>query len=616
MRASRSITYYQFKTRKEMTQQINTFAHRWFFLFLFSFLSISPGIIYAQNGGMNQNLVNVKVDDLSDQQVLNFWKQFQSKGLTINDLEREVSTRKMPSEELDKLKKRIKKLAPDDLEIPVNEGNKENPEREQAQRDREISFDYNESFENLKPRIFGSELFNNKKLSFEPNLKMATPLNYQIGPDDELNIDIFGYSEQSYKLKVSPEGAIRIPNLGPVQVSGLSVEQAQNKIRSSLVKLYPRIASGETSVSVTLGNIRSIKVVILGEVNLPGTYTLPSLATVFNALYVSGGPNDNGSFRNIKLVRNSKVIIRIDMYDFLLNGNTKANIRLQDQDVIKIEAFEDRVEIKGYVKREGFFEVLPKENLKQLLGFAGGFSPNAYTSRIKVNRNTGKQKTVADIDQVSYTNFLPRNGDVFFVDSILNRFENRVEIKGAVFRPGFFGLEENNSILKLIRNAEGLQEDAFLTRATIMRKKEDNNLEIISFNLQELLNGSTADIQLKREDIVQVASKIELKETMRVTINGEVQKPGNFPYAANMRIEDLIILAGGLKESASLAKIEVAQRNYNSDKNNPNSDIAIINSFTINKELKNDPNSKYVLAPFNVVPFLPSRVMSNKKWLP
>jgi protein involved in polysaccharide export with SLBB domain len=383
-------------------------------------------------------------------------------------------------------------------------------------------------------------------------------------------------------------------------VAGLTVEQAQIKIARSLVKLYPRISSGETSVSVNLGSIRNIKVIILGEVNLPGTYSLPSLATVFNALYSSGGPNLNGSFRNIKLYRGNKLLAKVDMYDFLMNGNSKGNIPLKDQDVIKVEPYESRVELKGFVKREGFFEVLPKENLNNVLAFAGGFTPQAYTNRIKVIRNTGTQKSVADIDKQAFGTFIPRNGDVFTVDSILSRFENRISIKGAVFRPGFYSLEGNGTLMKLLASSEGLKEDAFLSRVTILRKKEDNTSEVISVDLQAMMNEK-GDLQLQREDRVTIASKIEMQESAFITIFGPVMKPGKYQYAANMRIEDLIILAGGLKESASLVNIQVAQRGFTIDKANPSGEISKVTSFSINKELKSDPNNSYVLQPNDVV---------------
>ncbi len=563
-----------------------------FFILFYSNFSMAQTTL-----GKSQNLSTLKVDELSDEQLLNFNKQYLGSGLSKSQMEEELTKRNLPSSEIEKLQLRLKELEKSGKikSEPIDQ----NSRKKQVERSYEKTEDET-PFNNLMPKVFGSELFNNPRLSFEPNLKMATPLNYQIGPDDELLIDIFGFSEQSYQLKVSPEGHVRIPNLGPVQVLGLTVDQAQQKIRNQLVKLYPRIASGETSVSVNLGSIRNIKVIILGEVNLPGTYSLPSLATVFNALYSSGGPNLNGSFRNIKVYRGNKLLVKIDIYDFLINGNSKGNISLKDQDVIKVEPYDARVELKGFVKREGFYETLPKENLNNLLAFAGGFTPNAYTNRIKVIRNTGTQKSVADIDKVAFGTFKPQNGDVFTIDSTLSRFENRISIEGAVFRPGYFSLEGNSTLMKLIQNAEGLKEDAFLSRATILRKKEDNTLEILSVDLQSLMSEK-GDIALKREDKVTIASKIDMKEATSITINGPVMKPGKYDFAENMHIEDLIILAGGLKESASLINIQVAQRSFEIDRLNANSEISKVLNFSINKELKNDSKSNYILNPNDVV---------------
>jgi protein involved in polysaccharide export with SLBB domain len=563
-----------------------------FFILFSSNFSVAQTIL-----GKSQNLSTLKVDELSDEKLLIFNKQFLESGYTKSQMEEELIKRNLPTSEIEKLQLRLKELE------KSGKIKSESESKNTGKRQVERSFEKTEDetlYNNLMPKVFGSELFNNPRLSFEPNLKMATPLNYQIGPDDELLIDIFGFSEQSYQLKVSPEGHVRIPNLGPLQVLGLTVDQAQQKIRNQLVKLYPRIASGETSVSVNLGSIRNIKVIILGEVNLPGTYSLPSLATVFNALYSSGGPNLNGSFRNIKVYRGNKLLVKIDMYDFLINGNSKGNISLKDQDVIKVEPYDARVELKGFVKREGFYEMLPKENLNNLLAFAGGFTPNAYTNRIKVIRNTGTQKSVADIDKVAFGTFKPQNGDVFTIDSTLSRFENRISIEGAVFRPGYFSLEGNSTLMKLIQNAEGLKEDAFLSRATILRKKEDNTLEILSVDLQSMMSEK-GDIALKREDKVTIASKIEMKEAMSITINGPVMKPGKYDFAENMHIEDLIILAGGLKESASLINIQVAQRSFDIDRLNSNGEISKVFNFSINKELKNDSKSNYILNPNDVV---------------
>jgi protein involved in polysaccharide export with SLBB domain len=568
------------------------------YYFLLLFIVFCAQTTFAQNG-LNgpQNLSALKVDELNDEQLLDFITQFKASGYSIEKLEDELRKRKLPNSEIEKLQLRMKDLEKKG-KLKATKSS-QNESGTYTGRTKELVQD-ELPFVNLMPKVFGSELFNNPRLSFEPNLRMATPLNYQIGPDDELIIDIFGFSEQSYAIKVSPEGHVRIPNLGPVQVAGLTVEQAQIKIARSLVKLYPRISSGETSVSVNLGSIRNIKVIILGEVNLPGTYSLPSLATVFNALYSSGGPNLNGSFRNIKLYRGNKLLAKVDMYDFLMNGNSKGNIPLKDQDVIKVEPYESRVELKGFVKREGFFEVLPKENLNNVLAFAGGFTPQAYTNRIKVIRNTGTQKSVADIDKQAFGTFIPRNGDVFTVDSILSRFENRISIKGAVFRPGFYSLEGNGTLMKLLASSEGLKEDAFLSRVTILRKKEDNTSEVISVDLQAMMNEK-GDLQLQREDRVTIASKIEMQESAFITIFGPVMKPGKYQYAANMRIEDLIILAGGLKESASLVNIQVAQRGFTIDKANPSGEISKVTSFSINKELKSDPNNSYVLQPNDVV---------------
>jgi protein involved in polysaccharide export with SLBB domain len=584
--------------------------------FRFIFIVFALFLSVASNGQQmkiqGQNLATLKVDDLSDDQIKNFYSQFLSSGYYQQDIEYELQKRKLPDSEIAKFKLRLEAILAKDKSLGSGQNTNGTDNPDNSTRNNTNMDESNNPFEILLPKIFGAELFNNPKLSFEPNLKMATPVNYQLGPDDELLIDIFGYSEQSYRLKVSPEGQVRIPNLGPVQVAGLTVEQAQIKIRNKLISVYPRIGSGQTSVSVNLGSIRSIKVIILGEVTLPGTYSLPSLATVFNALYASGGPNLNGSFRNIKLIRGNKVLVKIDMYDFLINGNSKGNIPLKDQDVIKVEPYDNRVEVKGFTKREGFFEMKEKETLAQLLSFAGGFSPVAYTERIKVVRNTGTQKSISDIDKTLYGSFVPKNGDVFTIDSVLSRFENRIEIQGAVFRPGYFSLEGNKTLSSLIKSADGLKEDAFMTRATILRKKEDNSMEVFSASLVDVLNGSK-DVELKREDKITIASKIEMRENYTITINGPVMKPGVYPYAANMHVEDLIIMAGGLKESASLENIQVSQRSYKVNKKDPHTELSTVTILSIQPDLKNGNGADYVLNPFDVVTLFPQPTYQKQK---
>jgi protein involved in polysaccharide export with SLBB domain len=540
-----------------------------------------------------QNISTIKIDEVNDEQIAEFWTKVQENGLSITQLELEAKRRSMAPEEFAKLKERI-----NDLPQKTTEKSSQNNDRTTENSLSKKEFDKQIIYKN---KVFGSELFNNKNLTFEPNLKIATPQNYQLGPDDELIIDIYGYSEESFKLKVSPEGNIRIPLVGIVQVSGLTIEQSKARIIAALSTVYDRINTGETKVNITLGNIRSIKVLIVGEANLPGTYTLPSLATVFNALYVSGGPNANGSMRNVKVIRNNKVVAILDVYDFMLKAEAKGNIRLQDQDIIKISPYENKVEVKGEVKREGFFEMTKNETLKDLLNFAGGFTNDAYKERIKVIRNTNKEKSVADIEQGIFSMFVPKSGDIYTIDKLLERFENRVQIKGAVFRPGAYALENGLTVLKLINKAEGLKEDAFLTRAIIYRLNGDNSLSMLSLNIEDAKEGKTNDIELKREDIIQIASKLDLKESYNVTINGKVIKPGVFPFAQNMKIEDLIIAAGGLKEDAALNRVEVSRRKFDIDKTKNNSEIAIVKQFELNKDLKNNADLNFKLEPFDIV---------------
>lgn len=585
----------------------------WIFIFAFFFVTyIHLSLVNAQvaNGINMQNLATVKVDDLSDDQIFTFWTRMKSNGLSINQLEAEAAKRKMSVAEFAKLKQRIENInSQQNTPAAMGAGARSYLGNVQEEKDKTADL----AFASLKPKIFGAELFSNKNLSFEPSLKMATPLNYQLGPDDELIIDIYGFSEETYNVKVSPDGFARLPYAGPVQVSGLTVDQAKRKIIQNLSKTYDRINTGETKVSVTLGNIRSIKVIIVGEVNLPGTYTLPSLATVFNALYASGGPGNNGSMRNIKVIRNNKTVSTLDVYEFILNGDAKGNIRLQDQDIIKVGSYQNRVELNGQVKREGLFEITKNESIKDVLNFAGGFTDNAYRERIKVIRNTSKQKSVADVSSDLFGMFSPKSGDVYIVDNILDRYENRVQINGAVFRPGFYALEEGLTVSKLIKKAEGLREDAFMTRAIIYRLKEDNTLEVLSFNAAEIVSGKTKDVLLKREDVIQIASEKELKEGYNVSINGEVLRPGNFAYADNMRIEDLIIAAGGLRESASIKRIEVARRKKDADKLSKTGDIAIIKQFDVEKDLKDNEASKFILEPFDVVTVFPSSGYATQK---
>lgn len=457
----------------------------------------------------------------------------------------------------------------------------------------------------LEKEIFGSNLFDNEKLNFEPDLKIATPLNYTLGPEDELNIDIFGDVLDNFRVKVSPEGTVKILNLSPIYVNGLSVDAAANRIIGRLRQLYQGLnkpGSG-SSAQVTLGNVKSIKVTITGEVKFPGTYTVSSLATVFNALYLAGGPSLNGSFRNIKVIRGNKHIRTLDLYDFLLRADQKDNIHLQDQDVIRISDYETRVELVGEVKRAMEFETIKGETLKDVLKFAGGFTNKAYTYSIPVTRNTSRELKLLNITQDEVSSFIPQNGDKYVIGAIIERYENRVEIEGAVFRPGMYALENGvNTVKELIKRVEGVREDAFLSRATITRRQENFEPQIISIDLGRILRGEIADVPLQREDIIKVFKVSSLKEKRTVSIFGEVNQEGNYEFKDGMKVGDLILLARGFKDGASFSKLELARRIVTHGLGSITDDKIEIKTFNIGGNLQlSDEGNQFTLTPFDIL---------------
>jgi protein involved in polysaccharide export with SLBB domain len=541
-----------------------------------------------------QNLSSVKVDNLSDDQIRQIQAQIGSAGMSDSQLEQAATARGMSAVEVQKLRARISKLK------NTNGYNPNDTTIQTIRRGPVINAPGNDTLSGGKSLIFGADLFRNGKLTFEPNLKLATPKNYVIGPDDQIQIDISGDNEAHYGLTVSPEGTIRVEYAGIINVNGLTIEQATAKIKSRLAQTYPAIRSGRTTLTIGLGNIRSIKVTLLGEVTRPGSYTLSSLATVFNALYASGGPTQNGSFRDIEIIRNSSVIARLDIYDFLLKGYQTNNIRLQDQDVIHIPVYKVHVQLMGEIKHPAIFEVLPKETLADVISFAGGFTDAAYTAKVKVLENTDRERRVSDISATDYSLFTPKNGDKFIVDSILNRFENRVTIRGAVFRPGQFELKLGLTVSSLINQADGIKEDAFVDRATILRLLPDNTAQLISFSVKAILNKTMPDIPLQREDVVTVSSIFDLRGEYNITINGEVRQGGTFNYAEGMTLQDLVVLAGGFSEGASGKQIEIARRLTNSDINSFNAKTAEIYHVDIDKTLT-FTGQKFVLQPFDIV---------------
>lgn len=561
------------------------------FLGVFALISLAAN---AQVQDISANdLSKIKVDLLTDEQISSLVERAGASGMSTEQMEALAKERGMPDSEIVKLSERVEKLKLTSTPIVS-----ETKTTDRTRTDTEIK---NETKTIDNSNIFGFSMFTNKNLSFEPSLNIATPQNYQLGPEDNLIIDVWGASEQTYTQKISPEGNIIISNLGPIYLNGLTIEEATIKIKKELSNIYFGIAAGNTFVKVSLGALRSIKVNIVGDVALPGTYNLSSLASVFNALYSAGGPAENGSLRNVKIIRGNKTVAELDIYEFLLKGFQKDNVRLQDQDVVFVSPYASRVEIKGEVKRPGLFDMKPSETLKDLIYFAGDFNGNAYSEWIKIYRKTGKEYKVIDVSSFQRDTFKLHNGDAIIVDTILNRFENRVEIKGAVFRPGIFAIDSVMTLKQLIKKAEGLRGDVFKNRITVYRTKEDLTLEVIALDLNKLYSNNE-DVDLQREDIVYIPSIFDINEDYSVSINGEVSVPGKYPYVLNTTVEDLILQAGGLLESASFSRLEIARRIKDNMADNINDKIAEIYQFQISKDLKlSDTASKFILQPFDIV---------------
>lgn len=405
-------------------------------------------------------------------------------------------------------------------------------------------------------QIFGHNIFTAENLTFEPNSNIATPTNYRLGPGDEVIIDIWGNSQDLIRQTISPEGTIQVNTLGPLYLNGRTVKEATNYLKQKLATIY-----ADSQINLSLGDTRSIQVNVMGEVKFPGTYMISSFSSVFHALYSAGGVNDIGSLRSIKVMRNGKVFANLDVYNFIMQGKFKDDIRLQDGDVVLVDPYESLIQITGKVKRPMFYEMKPTETVSTLLDYAGGFTGDAYKKAVRIVRKSGREYQIYNVDEIDFSVFRLADGDVLSVDSILQRFENRVEIRGAVYREGLYQLNGTvNTVKQLIKKAEGVRGDAFLNRAILDREREDFTHEIIPIDVKGLLNGIVADIPLQKNDVLYIPSIHDLKEEQTLTIHGEVAFPGTYAYSDNMSIEDIIIQAGGLLETASAVKIEIARR--------------------------------------------------------
>ena len=553
----------------------------------------------SAQGISGSQLSNIDVDSLSDAQISSYWEKAKGEGYSIEQLEVISVSKGMSSSQFSKLKQRISSLKFSNT--TTKRTTEENSTAAEMSSLEKFGLEGKLPEKAQKSTLFGYDFFSNPSISFTPNLNLATPTTYQLGPGDELLIDIWGAAENNYRKKVDREGAIRIENIGPVYVSGLSIDKAKEKIISYLMKIYSGIGASGASYSkiyadVSLVGVRTVQVNIIGEVKVPGTYSLSALSTVLNSLYAAGGPTEKGTFRSIKVMRAGKELKEFDIYNYLIKGSEEGNVMLQDQDIIIVKPYGSKIEVAGNVKRPGQYELKQGETIQNLINFFSGFTAEAYKERLLVERMNGKQKEVSEIVLKEHPDFKLRDGDKITVDSIINRFENRVTISGAVYRPGNYELTKELNLAGLIEKASGIKDDAFLNRGVIYRMIDDVEQEILSFSVNDILKKNT-DIVLKREDSVLVFSKQNLKEKQTVSIDGAVNNPQTINFIEKMSVEDLIAVSGGFKEGADATVIDISRRTADGDFKTMSKEFKKSSS----NELSIAGNNDFFLEPFDRV---------------
>lgn len=455
-------------------------------------------------------------------------------------------------------------------------------------------------------KVFGRDIFRTQGLTFEPNVNIATPQNYRLGPGDEVIVDVWGASEATITQKISPDGYITIPNVGPVNLNGLTVQGASERIKSNLAKIYAGLSAANVSVStnvlVTLGQIRTIQVNVMGEAANPGTYAVSSFATVFHALYRAGGVSDLGSLRNIKVVRGGRPVAVVDVYDYILHGKSATDVRLQDGDMILVPVYETLVKAEGLVKRPMLYEMKQGEPLSALINYAGGFASSAYTRTVTIERNDGTEKSLATVGEDNFINFKLQDGDKLTVGGVLDRYSNRVELTGAVYRPGYYEIgSQIQTVYDLITSADGTLEDAFLDHAVLHRVNDDRTLTVIPVDIKGIINHTVADIPLYKNDVLFVPSIYDLTDQGTIEVLGEVINPGEFPFTHNTKIEDIIIMAGGLKESASVVRVDVSRRITDKNSTKKQKEISQNFTFSIKNGFVIDGEAGFLLQPYDQV---------------
>lgn len=574
------------------------------FLFAFS-LTLNSQSISSINA-VDASKVNVEA--FSDYQVLKIVQEMQKRGLSENEAAALAKARGLPQNQIDMLLQRMRDLktqSADEINnMQMQMGGLEGDGSEFSFLGGSLYSEKEELDSSLiDTRIFGFQFFNNENLTFEPNINIPISPQYVLGAGDEIMIDVWGKSEKTYKITIERNGTIYIPSIGQVSLVGMTLEDARKKVLNKLSAIYQDLnsSSPQTFASINVGIVKAINVHVIGEVFVPGTYTLPGTSSAFNALYLSGGPNKTGSFRDIQVIRNSEVIDTLDVYEYLIHGKTGANIALRDDDILLVPAFINRIRVGGFFKREGLFETRDDESLKDLLEYTGGFTEDAYTSRIELYRNTDRQKQIKSVKLDDFESFTLINGDSIYAGEILERFENRVSISGAIFRPGNYELTESLTLSKLISQAEGIREDAFMQRGLVTRLNKDLTLKNIAFCVTDVINGKD-DVKLQREDAVFIQSINDLREERFVNILGEVKMGGEYTYREDMTLSDLIFLAGGFKESASEASIEISRRLTYEEANSVGSKIAHVYQVSVTRDLSlTSEGANFELKPYDQV---------------
>jgi protein involved in polysaccharide export with SLBB domain len=571
---------------------------------LLVFLGSINFISNAQQFNVNQvDFKSIKVDNLSDAQIKQLLERAKSTNMSFQQLEAEAMSRGLPYSEAVKLRARVA-----EIEKGARVSDNSSVENERLFQKSEFLGTKKEIPELIDEkqtlRVYGHEFFNRTNLSFEPNINVPTPQKYVLGSGDQIIIEVWGASQQRYAVTISPDGFVSIPNLGVVLLNGLTIEKASQLIVSRLSTIYSglRGPNPNTFANVSLGQIRSISVTIIGDIYQPGNYTLPALASAFNAIFLAGGPNEIGSFRNIRLIRNGDVVAELDLYEFFAKGQNVANVRLQDDDIIFVPTYNNHVIFDGEVKRPAIYELKNSETLSDLVSISGGFSAKGYSQRLKIFRKTTSQQKILDVEESLFSSFLMQNGDSIQVERVLDRFENLVTIQGAVFREGEYAYRDGLTLTKLIELADGLREDAFMSRASIYREMENLKVEVIPVDLNLFLSGNSEDILLKSNDLVFINSIFELEDTYTIQIFGEVADPKVYKYSENITLGELVRIAGGLKSSASLARVEVARRIQNPKALKSSAQTADVFTFPLDKQLNlTDEGASFVLNPFDMV---------------